>query len=157
MSNFSPRGPTLGNVAMSSCSMISHLIIRWIQTGLTLWAHRLAHSVGVGGTYNLGSHHVVSQRGSRKDSHVSCSWPCNAARRCGLMVASPCSAGLLRILALIFVLIASWIFIHRHSSLSTGTLRLPRWLGECGALLGGACGPGLKAPDRALSHPWVTQ
>lgn len=38
--------------------------------------------------------------------------------------------GLLRILALIFVLIASWIFIHRHSSLSTGTLRLPRWLGS---------------------------
>lgn len=52
------------------------------------------------------------------------------------MAASPCSADLLRILALIFVLITSWIFIYGYFSFNKKTIGLPRWLGECSSLLG---------------------
>lgn len=51
-------------------------------------------------------------------------------------VRSPCSAGLFRLLAFIFVLITSLIFIRSYISLSMKTIRLPRWLGECSSLLG---------------------
>ena len=52
------------------------------------------------------------------------------------MAASPCSAALLRLLALIFVLITSWVVVRSYISFSQKTIRLPRWLGECHSLLG---------------------
>lgn len=66
-------------------------------------------------------------------------WSRYVALRCGLMAASPCSADLLRILALIFVLITSWLFIYGYYgyfSFNKRTIGLPRWLGECSSLLG---------------------
>lgn len=56
------------------------------------------------------------------------------------MAASPCSAGLLRILAVIFVLFTSWIFFWGYLSFSMKTVRLPRWLSECISLLGQGLG-----------------
>lgn len=46
------------------------------------------------------------------------------------------SAGVLRLLALVFALVATWIFIRSYVSLTMKTIRLPRWLGEWGSLLG---------------------
>lgn len=69
------------------------------------------------------------------------------------MAASPCSAGLLRFLALTFFLITLWIFIHSYTSFSIKNIRLPRWLGECSSLLE------TRPMDQAYSslHPWLTQ
>lgn len=52
------------------------------------------------------------------------------------MAGTPCFAGVLRLLALIFALVTTWIFLHSYSSLNMKTIRLPRWLGEWGSLLG---------------------
>lgn len=52
------------------------------------------------------------------------------------MSVSPCSAGLFRFLAVIFVLVTSLIFIRSYMSIGVKTIRLPRWLGECSSLLG---------------------
>ncbi|VTJ63961.1 Hypothetical predicted protein [Marmota monax] len=37
--------------------------------------------------------------------------------------------GLIRLLALAFVLVATWILLHSSNSFSTKTIRLPRWMG----------------------------
>ncbi|XP_044109227.1 protein FAM3D isoform X2 [Neovison vison] len=37
-------------------------------------------------------------------------------------------SGVLRLLALIFALVTTWIFLHSYSSLNMKTIRLPRWL-----------------------------
>lgn len=47
----------------------------------------------------------------------------------------PRSVGL-RILALIFAMVTMWIFIRSFGSFNVKTVRLPRWLGEWGSLLG---------------------
>lgn len=51
------------------------------------------------------------------------------------MTLSPCSSGVLRLLALIFALVTTWIFIRSYVSLDMKTIRLPRWLGKWGSLL----------------------
>ncbi|XP_046308641.1 protein FAM3D [Marmota monax] len=39
------------------------------------------------------------------------------------------ATGLIRLLALAFVLVATWILLHSSNSFSTKTIRLPRWMG----------------------------
>nr|XP_037858555.1 protein FAM3D [Chlorocebus sabaeus] len=45
-------------------------------------------------------------------------------------------SGVLRLLALIFAIITTWIFVRSYMSFSTKTIRLPRWWGEWGSMLG---------------------
>lgn len=66
------------------------------------------------------------------------------AQRCGLKAASPCSAGVLRLLAVIFAVVTTWLFIREYIDFNMKTLRLPRWMGEWGSLLGQEPGPGVK-------------
>lgn len=54
-------------------------------------------------------------------------WPCNVVWCCGLMAASPCSAGLLHLLALIFGLVTTWVFIHRYINFNMKTILLGEW------------------------------
>ena len=75
------------------------------------------------------------------------------AQCCGLRAASPCSAGVLRLLAVIFAMVITWLFIREYINFNMKTLRLPRWMGEWGSLLGQEPGPGVKD----LVQPWVTQ
>ena len=79
------------------------------------------------------------------------------------MAAFPCSAGVLRFLALIFALVTTWIFIRSYISLNAKTIRLPRWLSEWGPLLGGrAYGPGrgqgyIPPSVRGWPRRWATR
>lgn len=59
------------------------------------------------------------------------------------------STGLPRLLALIFVLVTTWIFVRSYISFNMKTIRLPRWMGEWGSLLG----KGLQT--RAMGHPSI--
>ncbi|XP_069874915.1 protein FAM3D isoform X2 [Dipodomys merriami] len=62
-------------------------------------------------------------------------------------------SGLIRLSALLFALVAIWIFLRNSSSFSRKTIRLPRWLGERGPLLARVCVLGLGT---AL-HPRMSQ
>lgn len=57
----------------------------------------------------------------------------NAVGCCGLLAASPFSLGLLRLLVLTFVLVTTLFFVRSYISFNMQTVRLPRWMGECGA------------------------
>ncbi|XP_034853314.1 protein FAM3D [Mirounga leonina] len=54
-------------------------------------------------------------------------------------------SGMLRLLALIFALVATWIFISSYISFNMKTLRLPRWLAFI--LTFGQCGLSKPCPD----------
>ncbi|XP_058534762.1 protein FAM3D isoform X2 [Ochotona princeps] len=56
--------------------------------------------------------------------HLPCGLWC-----CGLLAASPCSTGLLRMLALTFVLVTTLIFVRSYINFTMRTIRLPRWMG----------------------------
>lgn len=54
-------------------------------------------------------------------------WPCNVVWCCGLMAASPCSAGLLHLLVLIFGLVTTWVFVRRYINFNMKTILLGEW------------------------------
>lgn len=65
---------------------------------------------------------------------------CHMAPRCDLVLWShgsvSLSAGLFRLVALIFALVTTWVFIRSYNGFNMKTIRLPRWMGEWGSLLG---------------------
>uniref|UniRef100_A0A8C6E5Z9 FAM3 metabolism regulating signaling molecule D n=1 Tax=Moschus moschiferus TaxID=68415 RepID=A0A8C6E5Z9_MOSMO len=73
------------------------------------------------------------------------------------VAASPCSAGLLRFLALIFAVVTTWLFIREYINFSMKTLRLPRWMGEWASqLVKTKCGLSKSCPDNYFAFKIVS-